>query len=371
MGDLFESAADFLADDMTIEYLIDDIIEKNTTGVMFGESGAGKSFIAVDIGLSVAFGVEIFNTKLAEKGLVFYVAGEGYGGLKRRIKAWQLSKEIDAKEMKLFYLSKKSIKFDGEGVDRVIGEGLELQTENKTPVALIIVDTLARHMEGDENSTNDMGKFVRAIGLVQSTFPDSVMLVVHHTGHNDKNRLRGSSSLKAAMDFEILIKKKGKDKGKIEFTKMKDSEPPNEMEFTLIPVAIGFDRKEKQITSCIVEYKELVKIEPQKYPTGLEVTGLEALINVCVVEPKISEGKYYATLERWKSEFQRLRLLCEQDKSPKAIDMSFNRADGNGVKDKLVNKGIVSITEIGVFPVRETDQAKIADEINRLNSSGT
>ncbi|NVN97330.1 AAA family ATPase [Candidatus Nomurabacteria bacterium] len=370
MSDLFESAADFLLGDMKIEYLVEGIIEKNTTGVLFGESGAGKSFIAVDLGLSVAVGVEIFNNNLAKKGLVLYVAGEGYGGLKRRVKAWLLCNGQKIDDLKDFYLSKEPISFDseGEGVARVIEEGKRLEMDG-TPVSLIIIDTLARHIEGDENSTKDMSNFVEAADKIKNAFPNSVIVIVHHSGLNDKGRSRGSSALKGAMDFEIQTKKgTKKNTGEISFTKMKDSEPPDAMAFTLVPVDIGCDKNGNQMNSCVVEYGGCAaKPIHQKAPSGFEVIALKALINACITEKHIEEGKYYATFEGWRIEFQKLRMLDNPDATDKAISMSFHRSGGNGVSQKLEKKGYVLIAEIGAFPLLEKDQARIASEIIKRN----
>jgi hypothetical protein len=369
MSDLFESAANFLDAEIEIEYLIEDIIEKNTFGALYGEAGAGKSFIAVDLGLSVAVGIEIFNNNLAKMGLVLYLAGEGHGGLKRRIKAWQLNKELNKGDMKHFFLSKKTIGLGGEGINSVIEDGIKLQNAAGMPLVLIIVDTLARHMEGDENDTKDMNGFVREMGRLKDSFPGSVVLIVHHTGHiksGNKIRMRGAYTLKAAIDFEILVHK-----GNISFTKMKDSEPPVDIGFRLNSINVGVEKNGNQIRSCTVEYVIPQKTNSPIKLKGLEVTGLEALINVCILEPQKLDGKYFATFERWKFEFKRLRLLLEPNTADKTINMSFQRSGGNGTAKKLESKGVVLITEVGAFPIRAIDQAKIADAINKGNENGT
>jgi len=72
---------------------------------------------------------------------------------------------------------------------------------------LIIVDTLNRNFGGlDENSTKDMTLFISNLdNSFRST--GKTVIVVHHTGHVEANRGRGSSSLPGACEGEFIVKK--------------------------------------------------------------------------------------------------------------------------------------------------------------------
>jgi len=246
---LFISAKDLMSAPLVIHYLIDKIIEVETTGVIFGPSGDGKSFVALCISLCVATGRFWNGHKVKTMGLVLYLAGEGRNGLTRRLHAWH--KNNGDCELPLFHLSQRTISLDGKGAADVIAEGRELAERLGVPIVLIVVDTLARHMVGDENSTKDMSAFVSAVDMVRETFRGSSAIIIHHTGNDaEKNhRSRGSSSLKAALDFEIQCKK-----GQLTFMKMKDTELPPPIEFKLLPVQIGSDEDGAPINSCVVEY---------------------------------------------------------------------------------------------------------------------
>src|SRR5207248_655440 len=74
-----------------------------------------------------------------------------------------------------------------------------------------IVDPLAKHMTGDENSTRDMGRVVSFLDELIQTYGLTV-IVVHHTGKPARDdpreggqRLRGSSALFAAADSVLLL----------------------------------------------------------------------------------------------------------------------------------------------------------------------
>lgn len=96
--------------------------------------------------------------------------------------------------------------------------------EDITP-QLVILDTLARCFgPGDENSTQDMTRFVAACDEIRSRWRCAVLLI-HHSGLSDKTRSRGSSALRAALDAEYRLERTDASL-LLTATKMKDAEPP-------------------------------------------------------------------------------------------------------------------------------------------------
>jgi RecA-family ATPase len=47
--------------------------------------------------------------------------------------------------------------------------------------AVITIDTLNRAIQGDENSSGDMSKFIRAADAIRAAF-DCLVIIVHHCG---------------------------------------------------------------------------------------------------------------------------------------------------------------------------------------------
>ena len=72
--------------------------------------------------------------------------------------------------------------------------------------AVIVVDTLHRHLLGDENSATDAKTMLDACGALIQEFSCTVILV-HHTGVSAEaqHRARGSSAWKGALDIEISV----------------------------------------------------------------------------------------------------------------------------------------------------------------------
>ena len=67
--------------------LIGDLLPLNTFGVLFGAYGAGKTFIALDMELSVATDTSFHGEPVAQGGTA-YVLAEGRGGIAQRVQAW-------------------------------------------------------------------------------------------------------------------------------------------------------------------------------------------------------------------------------------------------------------------------------------------
>lgn len=212
------------------EFTVDRLIETETLGLIFGDPGCGKSFLAVDLALSVATGTDFHNNK-TKQGAVFFIAGEGHNGLARRFAAWSKARNISTKAVPLFKSERAAQFLDATSAKAVTDAVKGLATQHGSP-ALIIIDTLARNFgPGDENNTKEMSEFVVAIDDMKAAFPGCCVLIVHHSGHADKQRARGAMALKGALDFEFRIEKEGRNL-KLINTKMKDSEAPPDMFFS-------------------------------------------------------------------------------------------------------------------------------------------
>jgi len=371
---LFVSVEEMFQVPVTPRFCIDGLIERDTLGELVGESGGGKTFVALDMAVAVATGGTTLNGRQAQKGLVLYLIGEGYTGSPRRIRALLEHQSREMADLAGLYFSRQAISIDAPEVREVIAEGKQLVERHGEPLGLVVVDTLARHLVGDENSATDIGAFIRELGRLQAAFPGCVVMIVHHTGHavETKSRGRGSSAIRAALDFEILCKQ-----GTLSFTKMKDFEAPEPIDFKLVPVQVGVDDNGEPITSCIVEYGEKSQKQQGTGLTRFEAQALEALVAVCIEENNVENKMYAGSLDAWRQEFYRLRRLedgspedpAECKKQQSAFKKAFQRATGSGDQaNGLQGKDVVAFTERGAVPLRLAEQDRI---FNTILSSGT
>lgn len=211
------------------DWLIDRWLVKNTLAGLVGPSGAGKSFLAIEWACRVATGTRWLGGQV-QSGAVFYLAGEGQQGIRKRVAAWEKHYAIPVINKPL-YLG-DSLPFltdDLQAAGTVaaieqIEEAVFFNNGGAEP-ALIVIDTVARAMGGaNENSAEDMGKLIGAMDWLRSRW-GACVLAVHHTGHGDSDRARGSSAFRAALDSEFLMKPKDA-QVTLSVTKGKDWEKP-------------------------------------------------------------------------------------------------------------------------------------------------
>ncbi len=100
------------------EYLLDDFIRKGGFNVLFGPSGGGKSFLALDWALCIATGRPFYGQQV-EQGGVVYIAAEGASGLHQRIEGWRLARGAD-EEIADFRVVAEAINFYRGDTDPLI-----------------------------------------------------------------------------------------------------------------------------------------------------------------------------------------------------------------------------------------------------------
>ena len=87
---------------------------------------------------------------------------------------------------------------------------------------MVVFDTVARSMSGDENSSQDMGQVIRAMDAVREQF-NCCVLAIHHSGKDSSRGARGSSSLLGAVDASMRVERVGETVSLV-IEKQKDAE---------------------------------------------------------------------------------------------------------------------------------------------------
>jgi len=205
------------------DWLITDVFETQRLITVFGEPKSGKSFIAIAMACAVARGSDFYGHN-AKKAPVVYLAGEGVAGIRRRLAAYNQSKHGGSLKEAPLFLSNRGSRINEPEEYQKLEDEINLLKQEVGQIGLIIFDTFQRNFSGDENSAQEVNKFVKAADQLIHDF-DCTVLLVHHTGRGNKGRARGSSVLDASIDGEFLVERKDKtvDGAEQMFVKMKQT----------------------------------------------------------------------------------------------------------------------------------------------------
>jgi AAA domain len=207
------------------EWLVEGGLPKAGIVCLYAPPAHGKTFVLVDLGLSVSTGKDWMGLPV-RRGNVVFIAAENGKALGLRVLTWLDFHEIpDPKEFLVVDQPIQLIK--PKEVQRFL-DGLPT-----TAIDLIVIDTLARSMVGgDESSAKDMGQvietceeFIRCTG--------ATVVISHHPGHN-KTRERGSTALRSAVDTMITIGG-GETSRHLKWEKQRDAVLRDDVPFTLMP----------------------------------------------------------------------------------------------------------------------------------------
>lgn len=243
-------------------WIIKGVIPHAELVVLFGESGSGKSFAVLDMVTAISRGIAWRGHKVRQ-GRVVYVAAEGAGGFRNRLKAYAHQHSISLADIPVGVIpSSPNLLMKEDALD------IAKSIVHSGGADVVVIDTLAQTVPGgDENSASDMGKaLAHCKGIHRAT--KAVVILVHHSGKDSSKGARGWSGLRAAADAELEVVRDD-DARAIKITKQKDGDDTAEYGFRLEPVIIGFDDDGDEITSCVVMESDVtVQNTKKREPKG-------------------------------------------------------------------------------------------------------
>jgi hypothetical protein len=320
--------------------LVTGVLDVSSLSVLYGASNCGKSFFALDIAAHLAMGRE-WRGRETHKGAVIYIAAEGGLGIEERLTAWRIHHDIDVEGVPLYVIP--------EPIDLGrIETDAALLIQRLAPLpkpALIIIDTLSRAMAGgNENSPDDMGRFVGNCDKLRLATKAHVM-VIHHSGKDDTRGARGHSLLRAAADTEIEVTADETGTRTASIVKQRDYRTGDPFGFRLEPVDIGQDEAGNPVTSCVVvatdaPARSAASKKPVNMPKAAR-TALRALAEALDTHGTIPPANGHVphnvrvvSVDDWRQTAYKLGISAsdEQDAKRKA----FGRASEHLIADQRI-----------------------------------
>lgn len=280
-----------------VSWIIDDFFPQSANVcMMYGAPSSYKSFIALDMMLSIAHGRN-YHGRDAEQGSVVYIAAEGGAGLWKRIVAWH-------KFHGLTEITDNFIVRDG-GINlhdkkELAALTAELMEANIKP-KFIVIDTLARCFgDLDENSNAAMGSAVNSCDILRELIGSKV-LIIHHSGKDKTKGSRGGNALPGGVDTSFEITAVGQKVCKLLVKKQKDEDDGKEFFYKMNIMPLDFqDLKGNQITSLVPELDN--KLGAANKPLQ-QLSGTKAKVFDALKAAIEAAGEDGVTLEQWQGAY--------------------------------------------------------------------
>lgn len=356
------------------QFVVDGLLAKGEVSCWFGEPGATKSALALDIACHVAGGIPWMgrNAGLRHPGHTFpngesypeywgatsvlYVALERGPQVQRRIEAF--TDEHGLQRPLQIALWNGPLDFVNDDSDRLsqIVEMVEHQScavehpagEDGYSIDLIVIDTLARTFgSGSDSGGEETAKVARHLERTLK-FTGAHIALVHHTPIGDDSRLRGHGNLLAAFDMTVRVQKKAA--GSLA-TIQKDNDTPEpdkpSFAYTLNSRVVHVDETGRETTAPVVvpadaetaaklkrhSRPKFEKAEKSAEPTKAEQPVFDALASL---------GRP-ATEEEWKAAYDEAKT--------NQISAVNHRVRFSRSREPLKSKGLITQDAEGLWSV--------------------
>jgi len=213
------------------KWLVQGVLVEASIAAIYGPPESCKSFLAVDMAMAIASGMD-WHGRTVERGGVLYIAAEGAPGLGKRMRAWKVNRGAQGRAFQL-HLMRDELNLAAEK-DGGVRAFVQAVTDELGPLRLIVIDTLNQTAAGaDENSAKDMGRYIASMKKLRDA-TGAAVVVVHHSGKDVSKGMRGSTALLGAMDTTVEVERSTDGHSiKVAVHKQKDAEREGPMRFNL------------------------------------------------------------------------------------------------------------------------------------------
>jgi len=192
------------------QWLIEGLWSEQAVGILGGEPKCCKSFLALDVAVSVASGAPClrqFPVGRTGKVLLF-PAEDSLAVVRQRLEGIASAAHVDFASLPVEVITAPSLRLDTP-TDRL---RLTHTVEQMRPI-LLILDPLIRLHRVDENDATQIAALLSFLRQLQRQFHLAVLLVHHARKDSNSSRpgqaLRGSSELHGWGDSNLYLRRRG------------------------------------------------------------------------------------------------------------------------------------------------------------------
>ena len=225
------------------EWLVPNTLPEDAYVMLVGASQSYKTTVALDLALTIASGVTSPRSLwgMPERpGPVLFTAGEGRAGIRQRVEAWERL-HAGGDEAGGFVLADPVPRIGDDQLEDFIRGALEWHPEG---YRLVVVDTVARAMQGHNENSQEAATAFTALADELRRRLGATVLALHHTGHENQTRARGSSAFLGDPDTILTCERVRPLLSRLEMAKQKDWEAWDQPRWAEIDVvSLGLDQK--------------------------------------------------------------------------------------------------------------------------------
>ncbi|MGH9362999.1 MAG: AAA family ATPase, partial [Thermoanaerobaculia bacterium] len=179
----------------------------SAVGVIGGNPKSGKTWLGLDMAVSVSSGTEALGRfRVLEPGTALvYLAEDSLQSVRERVSAIARHRRLGILELELFVITAESLRLDLEA------QRLRLfETVEQVKPRLLLLDPLVRLHRLDENSASEISALLASLRELQRRF-DTAVVLVHHVRKGATSQagqaLRGSGDLWAFGDSNLYLRR--------------------------------------------------------------------------------------------------------------------------------------------------------------------
>jgi len=192
------------------QWLVEGLWSDQAVGILGGEPKCCKSFLALDVAVSVASGAACLRQfPVCRTGKVLlFPAEDSLAVVRQRLEGIASAAQVGFPSLPVEVITAPSLRLD-TAVDR---QRLADTVQNLQPI-LLILDPLIRLHRVDENDASQIAALLSYLRQLQRQFQVAVILVHHARKDSHSSRpgqaLRGSSELHGWGDSNLYMRRKG------------------------------------------------------------------------------------------------------------------------------------------------------------------
>ena len=193
-------------------WLVTGVWAEEAVGIVGGEPKCCKSFLALDLAVSVAAGVPCLRRFPVTRAgrVLLYAAEDALHVVRRRLEGICAAADVDLRDLDVQVITAPTVRLDLEA-DRA---NLE-ETVAKLGPRLLILDPFVRLHRIDENASGEVAPLLAYLRELQRRHGVAVALVHHAKKGGGRARagqaLRGSSEFHAWGDSNLYLRRNGDD----------------------------------------------------------------------------------------------------------------------------------------------------------------